>query len=340
MQLEDGTTIEVVPDHTRCPCGEHLAPGERVGRTREGRFICLRCIADRRAGRTPPRRRRSTTPMVPVHVPPPARAWEPPRPARRGPRTGRSLLMVAAIVIGALAVDVWAFADDSILGSLGLPLGRATSEASGTTRGGAGTAGSGDHAFLFTRGPGSTEPVTFSSCAPIHLVVNKEAAPPHADRLLREAVRRVHEVSGLELVIDGDTDELASDQRRAEKKGLLGGYAPVLVAWTTPQRISGLEGTVVGLGGPREAPAGTQQARRFVSGIVYLDGPSLAQMMNAPDGQAQARAVIMHELGHMLGLAHVTSQSELMASRNESHITDFGPGDREGLRRLGSGPCF
>ena len=38
--------------------------------------------------------------------------------------------------------------------------------------------------------------------------------------------------------------------------------------------------------------------------------------------------------------AYSDSDQELMDGDNDSGITDFGPGDRAGLRRLGSGPCF
>jgi hypothetical protein len=81
-------------------------------------------------------------------------------------------------------------------------------------------------------------------------------------------------------------------------------------------------------------------ARRYVSGVVYLDGPDLAGVLRRRTGWAQTRAIVMHELGHMVGLAHVDSDAELMDGDNDSGITDFGPGDREGLRQLGSGPCF
>lgn len=55
---------------------------------------------------------------------------------------------------------------------------------------------------------------------------------------------------------------------------------------------------------------------------------------------AQGPAIVMHELGHMVGLAHVDSQAELMAGDNHSGITDFGPGDPAGLGKLGAGPCL
>jgi hypothetical protein len=57
------------------------------------------------------------------------------------------------------------------------------------------------------------------------------------------------------------------------------------------------------------------------------------------DGRAAARAIVMHELGHLVGLQHVAAPDQLMYERNVGQH-DFGSGDREGLRQLGLGPCF
>jgi hypothetical protein len=59
------------------------------------------------------------------------------------------------------------------------------------------------------------------------------------------------------------------------------------------------------------------------------------QALSNPDA---ARAVIMHEFGHLVGLDHVTSQSQLMSDENNGQL-DFGDGDLTGLAKLGSGTC-
>ena len=50
------------------------------------------------------------------------------------------------------------------------------------------------------------------------------------------------------------------------------------------------------------------------------------------DGRAGARA--LDELGHVMGLDHVKVDGELMEGAGGG-VTDFGPGDLEGLRILG-----
>ena len=113
----------------------------------------------------------------------------------------------------------------------------------------------------------------------------------------------------------------------------------VLVAWTDEATVPELAGRVAGIGGPVMAPYSREGEMHFVSGLVYLDGFSIAQLAIFPDGRVEARAIIMHELAHLAGLNHVGDNRELMYADNTGQ-TAFGPGDLEGLRRLGSGPCF
>jgi hypothetical protein len=46
----------------------------------------------------------------------------------------------------------------------------------------------------------------------------------------------------------------------------------------------------------------------------------------------------MHELAHVVGLAHVDDPRELMYADNLGHQA-FGPGDLTGLAALGRGRC-
>jgi len=75
-----------------------------------------------------------------------------------------------------------------------------------------------------------------------------------------------------------------------------------------------------------------------VSGVVYLDAAALGSLLAAGD-RALAQAVVLHELGHLVGLAHVNDSGALMFPRASGEVTAFGPGDRAGLAALGSGAC-
>jgi hypothetical protein len=87
------------------------------------------------------------------------------------------------------------------------------------------------------------------------------------------------------------------------------------------------------------APYRDSSDMHYVSGVVHLDGPTFTDIQREPGGEARARAIIMHELAHLVGLAHVADPEQLMYNDNVGK-TAFGLGDLEGLRKLGSGRCF
>ncbi len=76
----------------------------------------------------------------------------------------------------------------------------------------------------------------------------------------------------------------------------------------------------------------------YSTGAVTFRRSSFDAIADRLGGQAEARAIALHELGHVLGLAHVPDKNEIMYP-SEGHTTDLGPGDRTGLKILGSGPC-
>jgi len=77
----------------------------------------------------------------------------------------------------------------------------------------------------------------------------------------------------------------------------------------------------------------------YVSGSVQLDGPQLADVLRHPGGRDEVRAIIQHELAHLLGLDHVDDVTQLMWPEG-SAVVDFAAGDLSGLDRLGRGRCF
>ncbi len=78
-------------------------------------------------------------------------------------------------------------------------------------------------------------------------------------------------------------------------------------------------------------------AYRYLTGQITLNAALLGDMLRiGRDGRV--RATVMHELGHVLGLAHVDSPNEVMA-RDGGGGTQYGAGDLEGLARLGDVAC-
>lgn len=358
---------------TRCACGEGMGPGDRAGRIGGRReLLCLWCLADLQAGRERPRRRANASP-----VPAPAarrprreRRFASPSATRRTKPRGRPAAVVAAVFLAAagafyvrstvlggssgdVAAGVHIPGTDLVIGGGSPAMSKGggdihqlwppvPSDAADRPLGAppAQTSSSTEFTFFRTVDDGGTRPVAWDPCRPIHLVVNDARAPLGADQLLREAVAQISSATGLQFVFDGASDEAPSIDRAPQDEARYGNrWSPVLVAWTDPATIPQLAGAVAGLGGPEGARYYVVSQEHWVSGSVSLDGPQLTEVLQRPDGWAVARAIVMHELGHLVGLKHVSDPSELMYPRSTGQ-TAFGPGDREGLRQLGLGPCF
>jgi hypothetical protein len=193
------------------------------------------------------------------------------------------------------------------------------------------------YAFIARQDDGST-PVAYDPCRPVDVVLATDGAPEGAEALLTDALARVSEVTGLQLRYEGPTDEVPTADRAAYQPDRYGDrWAPVVVGWRTPEQEPGLADAVAGLGGSASAgPEGGPLA--FVTGSVTLDGPEYATLL-ADGQQPLARAILLHELGHVVGLAHVWDDTQLMAASTTGEVLDFADGDLAGLARLGAGAC-
>jgi len=180
--------------------------------------------------------------------------------------------------------------------------------------------------------------VAYDPCRPVRYVIRGQGAPPEADGLVQQAVRRVAAATGLQFVYEGSTTEAPRADRPAYQPQRYGDrWAPVLIAWTTPQESPALGGDTIGMGGSAWASHGGTAA--YVSGQVELDAPQFRELLGTAGGRAAAVSIIMHELGHLVGLDHVADPAQLMNSEARSGVTDFGDGDLTGLELLGRGPC-
>ncbi len=194
-----------------------------------------------------------------------------------------------------------------------------------------------DYKFRETQSDKKT-PVTYDPCMPIHVVVNDRTAVKGADRLVAEAISEVEKASGLSFVIDGPTAERPpSGKWFAYTDGYNVLNSPVLLAWSDPKESPNLAGSILGRGGSASVTRTQRGTKIYTTGIVTLDGPQMKELLGRRDGWAMARTVVMHELGHLVGLGHVKADGEVMKPGIE--VTSWGPGDLAGLRLLGSGPC-
>lgn len=185
----------------------------------------------------------------------------------------------------------------------------------------------GHYAFIKTQ-PGSHNPVTYDPCQPIPYVINARGGPADTTEIVEAAIARISAASGLEFTDHGRTDDTDFEHREPGD--------PVLIGFVGPATLKKMskEDRAVGLGG---STAVGGDIGRFVyrTGMVALRSDWFGDP-RVPD--AQKTAVVMHELGHVLGLAHVADTGELMAASNDGQ-TALGPGDRQGLALLGRGDC-
>ncbi len=195
----------------------------------------------------------------------------------------------------------------------------------------------GTYAFLHTAPDGS--PIGYDPCRPVRYVVRPDGMPEGGQELLEEAAAIVGSATGLVLEYAGTTDEEPAVERvliQPERYGDV--WAPVLVAWADETTMPELAGGVVGVGGSAAVPGARGQGEWLAAGRVVLDTPDLGSMLDSPGGYARARAMVVHELAHVLGLDHVDDPAELMFPVNATR-TDLGPGDRAGLALVGQVAC-
>jgi hypothetical protein len=179
-------------------------------------------------------------------------------------------------------------------------------------------------------------PVGFDPCRPVHWVLREQGAPADALPLMTEAFARLGEATGLVFVHDGLTDEPYDAQRPLVQPARYGDrYAPVLVVWSDPEETDGLAGDVGGFAGAATAdPDG--EGPRYVSGVVVLDTP---QLQSLPAGRPARLGVVLHELGHLVGLDHVVDPADSMYE-SSGPATGYTAGALRGLAAVGDGPCF
>lgn len=271
----------------------------------------------------------------------PWRAWAPDQPCvGTGPPRRRRRTVLLATLLGVVVLTV-ALLDPMRWGAGGAarsdwptPGFEAADEPLGTPL--AAPVG-GAHVFVAVQEDG-VRPVAYDPCRPIHYVIRPDNAPAGGDALVHAAFARVSSVTGLQFVYDGSTEEASSRGREIHQPEPYGDrWAPVLVSWQTEAENPEFATDVAGLAGSAavEPPGGP---RVFVTGTVELDAAAFDHMLADPVGTAGARAVLLHELGHLVGLAHVSDGAQLMYP-STSTVLDFAPGDLSGLVELGRGEC-
>lgn len=189
------------------------------------------------------------------------------------------------------------------------------------------------YAFAETQ-TGSSEPVRWNPCAPITYRINSNGlAGTTTVNRVRAAVAEAASASGIQIVYLGRTS-FVPDDRNTPVPSSVG--ANVVITWAysgSGSRRSALlpaQQLVVGVGDftATRTNQGFLVAR---SGFVVFNAAHFFSM-----SARKQYAGALHELGHLLGLDHVTDRAQVMYPTLQTYPpTHYAAGDRLGLRKVG-----
>jgi hypothetical protein len=192
---------------------------------------------------------------------------------------------------------------------------------------------SSSYRFVLTDAVG--RPARWDPCRPVRWAYNPTQMPTWGPAFLREGIATVSAATGLDLVeapptdftpfvgtggMPSDVDVVIAfgDSRRFTRLGH-GRFAETLPSWGV-----------------------TSAGPRLTGATMALEVDGMAALAPGFGAGRSRGGVLLHELGHVVGLDHVADVHETMnAALLPGSPAGFGAGDLEGLRRLGRGAgCF
>jgi hypothetical protein len=190
--------------------------------------------------------------------------------------------------------------------------------------------GTGSWSFLDKNDDGT--PVGYDPCRTIHYVVHIGFGPLNAAEMAHEAVRTLSNATGLTFEFDGITDTVPQSDTLFDHDD------PIWIGWASESETDLYQTVghdVVGVGGSTFRQLRSGGPKQYVSGYAIVK-PSSGLMPGFGPGRSEGN-VLLHELGHLVGLDHVTNPEEIMhAGVGPQSPNSYGAGDLAGLWQLGA----
>lgn len=205
-----------------------------------------------------------------------------------------------------------------------------------------------EYEFLFTDTSG--EPTgLFSPCEPVQYQVDTTYEPEGARLFLDMAIMDLETATGLVFQFAGDISiDVLADPSQLDEDG------PVRIIFLPNPQFNDfreLEGDSnpdepLAFAGPRVLYLNAEkQQSRAVGGRAVFDNSWIIEELASGQASSDPRSTttyktFVHEFAHVLGLTHVSDETELMHPvQTEANSAGLGPGDRAGLARVGQGAC-
>lgn len=182
------------------------------------------------------------------------------------------------------------------------------------------------------------KPVRWNPCHRIRYRANLAEAPHHALRQVKKALRRVHHGSGLRFHYLGKTRVKPNPSGRHYP-----GRTELVVGWLRPSQTRYLTKGVAGQGGGQWIIYRYHGHRvgQIRTGFAVLNAKLNGRLANGFGAghrygeQGTEGQLLMHELGHVVGLGHVQNKPQIMYPMLTHKIARWGAGDLNGLERVG-----